>query len=79
MRTVTSIEGDAFPVHETSRGGGGDAHGVVIIDHPGSAFADAAGTVIEANGDGFLGDIFGFDLESPKEHGTEIHLAILGE
>src|SRR5687767_5367307 len=46
---VAAVERDAFPIHKTAGGRCGNAHGVVIVDHPGAALADAARAVIEAN------------------------------
>ena len=56
--SVGAVKGDAAPVHEfVASVDGGEAHGVVIINGPGASFRNAAESVIETNGETFLGDI----------------------
>ena len=70
---VAAIEGDALPIHEFTGRRRGYPQRVLIVDHPSPSFANATGPLVQTNGDAFLGDVSGFDLEGPKERWAEIH------
>jgi hypothetical protein len=78
MRGVAAVEGDAFPIDKAAGRRCSDAHRIVVIDHPRAAFADAAGAVIETNGDTFLSDVTGGDLIRPKQRRAKVHALIRG-
>ena len=51
VRLVAAVEGDAPPVHKTTRGRPGGAQRVVVVNNPGQALAHAARAGIESHGD----------------------------
>ena len=70
---VAAVKGDAAPVHELPCRRRRDAQGVVVINHPRAALADAAGTGVEPHGDALVGDIAALNLERPKQRRPELH------
>ena len=75
VAVVGAVEGDASPIEEIARVGGGDTHRVLVIEHPGVAFGNATFSLIEADDDSLLGDILVLVayLEGPHERLTEVH------
>lgn len=69
---------DAFPIDEFAGGRGGDAHRVVVVDHPGASLGDAAGSVVEPDRETLLGDVALGDLERPEERVAQLHAPIGG-
>src|SRR4051812_39215583 len=76
VRAVAAVESDALPIHKITRCPCGRPHRVVVINHPGAAFAHAAGPIIEANRDALLRDIAGGDLQRPEECRAKVHALI---
>ena len=71
MRT---IEGDAAPIHKLiTSPRSGNAHRVMVVEHPGAAFGDSARSVVEPHSDAFGRDVPRFNLKSPKKRGAEVH------
>ena len=74
---VRAIKRDAAPVHEfIARPGRRHAHRVVVVEHPRAPLGDATRAGVEANGDAFVSDVAGRDLERPEERRAEIHAPI---
>ena len=73
VRSMAAIEGDALPIHKLAGRCRGHPKRVLIVDHPSSPLADAAGPFVETNGDALLSDISGCHLKGPKERRTEVH------
>ena len=73
---VAAVEGDAFPIDEAAGARGGDPHRVVIVNHPRTALAHAAGAIVEADGDALLRDVSGRDLIGPEQGRTEVHALV---
>ena len=77
--SVAAVESDALPVHEITGGGGGERHGVVIVNHPRAAFAHPTRPVIETDGDAFLHDVSRLHLIGPIKRRTQIHALERGQ
>ena len=71
--SMAAIEGDALPIHKLAGRCRSHPQRVLIVDHPSTPLADAAGPFVETNGDALLSDISGCHLKGPKERRAEIH------